>query len=253
MLLMVMVTTRAASAETPPEYTAPEVVAKVREAYERVKSVRGDISRIIEMQGRDPILLNGTFAAVKPGRMRIETTGTSPQITTSDSRLYRIFFPERNEGVYELVERMSPMERYVKGPGHMFGDIMSAIEEGFTFSITDYFNDTIILRAEPVEPSDIAFILLGIAPESWTVRAVEQFDLEGSVASQTRYMDYHSGDSWYFPATVVITIDTGRSIVTETTYYRNVSVNTPIENDIFKNPGDSDSTWESITPVTKEQ
>ena len=238
---------------SPPGFTVQKILANVATTYGRITSARGEITRIVEMQGRDPLFLKGTFAVVKPDRMRIELRGESTQVSTCDSRMYRIYFPEKKRGVYEMTGPMNDLERYVKGPGHLFGDIMGVLRTGYDLTAADPVDDMIVLKAVPIVPSDIGYILVGISPESWTIRAVEQFDTKERVVSQSRYMAFHAvGDTLFFPSTVVVTVDTGGSIAVETTYFRKIKLNVPIDNGLFKNPGDRDIDWESITPIAKQ-
>jgi len=242
-----------ADARLPTDFTVQEILANVETTYQRITSARGEITRIIEMRGRDPFILKGTFAVVKPDRMRIELRGESSQVTTCDSRMYRIYFPEKNRGVYEMTGPMHDLERYVKGPGHVFGDIMGVLRTGYDLTVADPIDEMLVLKAAPIEPSDIGYILVGISPETWTVRVVEQFDTKERVVSQSRYLAFHAaGNTLFFPSTVVVTVDTGGSIAVETTYFKKIELNVPIDNGLFKNPGDRDTDWESITPVSKQ-
>ncbi|MFC1693769.1 hypothetical protein ACFL1R_09720 [Candidatus Latescibacterota bacterium] len=136
------------------------------------------------------------------------------------------------------------MERYVLGPGPFFGNILPVMEKEYSFSVIDMFEGKLILKATPLNADGINYILIGIDPEVWIIRAVELFDAQNNLLKQTNYLEFLSyGDSLFFPITVkTLSITNGR-VTEETILLSNVRINVTFGESDFQIPGNDNAEW----------
>jgi len=231
-------------AQEKPGYTAGEVIALVNKTYRRVFSARGRITRITDYGEGKPRRLDGRFLIRKPAKMLIELAGDTHQFMSFDGSRYRLYFPKENTGYFTDARSLSKSERYVLGPGPFFGNIFSILDEGYTFKVIDFYEGNLIVKAVPGNPGVFKYILIGVAPETWTIRGVEHFDGKGVLVSQTRYLAFTSvGDSVFFPTTVETATLLAKHVTVETTYLTRVRLNVPIGDELFLVPDNETTLW----------
>ena len=225
---------------------AERVIARVDETYSHVRSARGRIARATSFSGTEQ-RYEGRFAAEKPERLLVEFVGDEEQVVVCDGQKFRAYFPGPNQGLYQTMESLSPMERFVLGPGPFFGNLLPLLQDGYVFDIAETVGGNHILRATPVRPAHFNFILLAIDPETWTIRAVEHFDRANQLMSQTRFLEFESiGDSLFLPTLVQSSTVTEDGIVTETTRLSRLLLNTSLDATVFRTPGDEHTEWSQM-------
>jgi len=235
--------TAPAHAESP-AYRPDDVIARVHETYDRVYSASGLITRIIEVDDKEPDILNGRFAIKKPDHMLVEFMGKLRYFNGYDGITFRVYFPEENRGYYQETNRMKSLEKFVLGPGPYFGNMLKLADSGFTFEITDHYQGNLVLKATPGNPLKIAYILFGIDPKSWTIGVVEYFDKNNELVSQTRFNSFRTfGNNLFIPTSVTTTTLEGGGLVVEKTLLTRVELNIPIEEEVFRIPSDNRTEW----------
>lgn len=233
-----------AGATEPAGINAEDVIENVNKTYNRVFSASGIITRFLESGNDDAKFFSGSFAIQKPDRKIVRFEKDTPQYTGYDGKTYRIFFPEDNKGYYTDTRDLSDLEKYVLGPGPIFGNILKLMERGFTFRITDFYEGNIIILATPVNPQQYNYILIGIAPETWTIRAVEYFDKQNVLVNQTLFPAYiNVGDSLFIPSTTTTTTVMSKIVTVETTQLTRVQLNIPLDNEEFIIPSNNATEW----------
>jgi len=235
-----------APAREKPGYTAEEIIALVNKTYRRVFSASGRITRITDYGEGKPRRLDGRFLIRRPEKMLIELAGDTHQYMSFDGSRYRLYFPKDNTGYFTDTRNLSKSERYVLGPGPFFGNIFSILDEGYTFEVVDFYEGNLVVRATPGNPSIFKYILIGVAPGTWTIRAVEHFDGKDVLVNQTRYLAFTNvGDSLFFPTTVETATLLAKHVTVETTYLTRVRLNVPIEDDLFLIPDNETTLWKA--------
>ena len=228
----------------PSDYNTEDVIAHVNEMYGKVHSARGRITRIIEAGDNNTKRYIGRFAIRKPDRLLVEFTGDVRQFMGYDGKTFRIYFPDENRGFYTETGKLSSLERFVLGPGPFFGNILQIMSDGFKLEVADFFEGNLILKASPEQPLYLNLVLLGISPDTWTIRAVEHFDRENNLVSQTRFLSFKSlGDSLFFPTTVETSTVVKDNVMLETTLLTRVQLNIPLEDDVFRIPDNDETVW----------
>ena len=125
-----------------------------------------------------------------------------------------------------------------------FGNIFQILTIDYKFELTDYFEGNLIIKATPEKQNIFNYILIGVAPGTWTIRAVEHFDRNNELISQTRYLTFASvGDSLYFPTTVETLTRLTKQVMVESTYLRQVQLNVNIGDNFFLIPDNNDTIW----------
>jgi len=226
------------------DFSPDEVMGFVKKTYGKVFSARGVITRIIEYGGGETERSDGVFAASRPDRMLIEFKGDLHQFMGFDGDFFRIYFPGENRGFYTDAAELGIPERFVLGPGPFFGNILDIVDSSFKLEVADFYEGKIVLKAIPGNPAQFSSILIGVAPETWTIRAVEHYDMQNKLVSQTRYMAFKTvGDSLFFPTTVETSTLLKNGVMVETTYISEVMLNVLIDDEFFDIPGNDDTDW----------
>jgi len=232
------------TAQTTPDMTPDELIARVKETYAGLVSARGSITRIIEYDDAEPERDEGTITVLGPDKLRIDFKGDMPRSIISDGEIFRIFFPGENRGYYTELANCTAGERFILGPGPYKGNILDGMGPEFTYSIADNYMGNIILRADAIESGTFSYILIGIAPETWTIRGVEYFDRNGDLVRQIRFLEFASVDgSFFFPTQAVTSQQVSNNITVETIYITDARLNVPIEEKLFDKPGDGATEW----------
>ena len=228
----------------PLEYTSEEVIARVNKTYQRVHSASGRITRTIEYDGNEPQSFNGRFAIQKPDRLLVVFIGDVHQFMGYDGKTLRIYFPEENRGFYTETQKLTPLERFVVGPGPYFGNILQIMEEGFSFKVADMVAGNLILKAIPLKPFQFNFILIAVDPKTWTIRAVENFDRKNKLVNQTRFLEFKTiSDSLFFPVKVKTSNVFEEGFMAETMHLTRVQLNVSLDTDAFRIPFNDDTEW----------
>jgi len=232
-------------------YNTNEVISKVMETYSRVYSAGGRITKTFEANGiRQNI--KGRFAVVRPGRLYVEYIGEGRQVTVNDGETLRVYYPDENRGLYQYTSKMNPLESFLLGPEPFFGNILQLMGDKFKIELADMVSGNLILKAQPVTPLQFNFILVAVDPKTWTIQAVENFDRNNKLVSQTRYLEFKSdGDSLYFPSKTRTSTVSGENLLIETLELSRVQINVDFDDKRFNNPGNSDTEW--IVMNDKEQ
>ena len=225
------------------DYDPSKVISRVMETYSRVYSARGRITRTVEAGGEN-LSFSGRFAVKRPDRLLVEFVGDDHQLTVNDGKTFRVYFPKENQGLYSNINELSPPERFLMGPEPFFGNILLLMEKGFTFEAADMVEGNLILKAAPLKPLQFNFILIAIDPETWTIHAVENFNRQNQLVSQTRFLEFKTlGDSLFFPVTVKTSTILGENVMIETTHLTRVQLNVMFDEDMFRIPDNEDTEW----------
>lgn len=223
---------------------AEEIIARVNAVYDGVESATGSIVRIIDYGEGEPGRSEGRFMVGKPDRLKIEFGGAAVRTIMYDGSMYRLYFPKENRGYLTETSGLTAQERYVLGAGLYFGNAFRGLSEGYRFSVADTFEGNIIVKAAPDTPQTFEYILIGVAPETWTVRGIEYFDGEGRVISQTRYLEFARKDGGlFFPVKIETSAQLPGGIMVETIMLSRVEINAPLDERAFARPGDDETSW----------
>ena len=221
-----------------------DIIAHVNAVYDGVESASGSIVRIIDYGEGEPGRSEGRFIAGKPDRLKIEFGGAVARTILYDGSMYRLYFPKDNRGYITETSGLTAQERYVLGAGLYFGNAFRGLSEGYRFSVVDTFEGNIIVKATPDTPQTFAYVLVGVSPETWTVRGIEYFDGEGRVISQTRYLEFARKDSGlFFPIKIETSAQLPGGIMVETIMLSRVEINAPLDERAFARPGDDATSW----------
>lgn len=235
-----------ANAQTDPGYTTEDIMKHINETYAKTISAKGKISRVTDFGEGEPDRFDGTFVIQKPFFLHIALDGASPRTSVFDGTYYRLFFPSENRGYYTEASNLTAGQRFVLGAGPYFGNIFDGMADTFTFKAVDLFEGNIIVKATPIGQSPYRYVLIGISPDTWTIRIVEYFDDAGEVVRQIRYLTFKSAEGGvYFPTTVETSMILASHVMTETLYLTDVVLNGRISDSEFAVPGDKDTHWAS--------
>lgn len=232
-----------------PGYNLQEIVADVNRTYARVNSARGRIDRTVKLAEEVADSLQGRFAVEKPDHLLVEFVGGKRQVVGCDGKSFRVYFPDQNRGIYRNVEDLSSLERFVLGPTPFFGNILALMKEGFTLAVADTVKGNIIIKAVPERPLQFNFVLVAIAPQTWTIQAIEHFGRNNQLVSQTRFLEFTTiGDTLFFPTVVETSTLSDRGIVTETTRLSRVQLNVALRAEDFLISDNPETKW-SLIPL----
>ncbi|MCE5249527.1 hypothetical protein LLG96_04825 [bacterium] len=235
------------------DYNTTDVITHVMQTYSRVFSARGRITRSFE-SGGEKQSYSGTFAVRKPDHILVEFVGDNHQYVGFDGTTFRLFFPAENKGIYKEAGSMNELERFITGPEPLFGNILSLINDAFSVKLADMVQGNLILKASPKKPLLFNFVLIAVDPKTWTVRAVEHFDRENKLVSQTKFLEFKSiGDSLFFPTKIATSSVSNENLYVESTELSRVQLNVIIEDEVFRIPGKSDTNWILESTLEKNQ
>ena len=231
------------------DYTTEDVLTQVMETYARVQSAAGRIVKTFEA-GDTKNTVNGRFAAARPGRLYLEYTGEDRQITVNDGETLYTYSPDQNRGLFKRTSELNPLETFVMGPEPLFGNMFRLLDDTFDIELADMVSGNLIMKATPHRALQVNFILVAVDPETWTIRAVENFDRNNTLISQTKYLEFRSvGDSLYFPSKTSTSTIMGDDILLETLKFSRIQLNVDFNGEWFVKPGDGDTEWISMDAV----
>lgn len=215
-------------------YEATAVIDSVQRSYGRISSVRGRIHRSVEI-GDEVQTHQGRFAARLPDHLYVEFVGEDAQIHLYDGDSLHVYWPGEKQGIRRSVDSLTSIERNVLGPAPFVGDPLSALSSGFAIEIADTTGGNLILKLVPETLTLHNFILVAVHPGTWTVRAIEFFDRNDALVSQTRFLQFAAvGDSLRLPRETVTSTVTHSGLLRETTRFSRVEMNVPLDEDVFR-------------------
>ena len=220
-----------------------QVIERVGQTYARVYSARGRIDKTLSFAGTEQNFY-GRFAVKKPDSLLVELIGDIHQFSAYDGKTFRAYFPDQNEGIFYHIDDPNSMDHLAAGPTPFFGNLLPLMEQHFAFEVADTLGGNLILKAVPEKPLLFNVILIAIDPSTWTIRAVEHFDRNNQLVSQTRFLEFATlDDSLFFPTTVETSTVTENGILSETTRLSRVQLNAMIPADSFRIPDNDDTRW----------
>jgi len=227
-------------------HSVESVVDSVNRTYARVTSARGRISRTVEA-GELVERFEGRFAARRPDHLFVELAGEDTQVLTYDGEYLHVYFPLQKRGLRRAAADLNPLERLTVGPAPFFGNVLPLLERGFSCDVADTVGGDLILKAIPDTPVLFNFILVAVDPSTWTVRAVEHFDRDNALVSQTRFLEFEAaGDSLFIPVeTVSASLGKG-GLFQETTRLSRVELNVSIADEVFAVRAGEGVVWEEL-------
>jgi outer membrane lipoprotein-sorting protein len=232
-----------------PDHDLQQITAEVNRTYARVTSARGRIERTVKVVDGEADTLRGRFAVEKPDRLLVELVGGNRQVVGCDGETFRVYFPDQDRGIYRKVADLTSLERFVLGPTPFFGNILALTEDGFSLAVADTVAGNVIIKAVPERPFQFSFVLVAIDPRTWTVRAVEHFDRNNQLVSQTRFQEFEvTGDTLFFPTLVETATVSDRGIVDETTRLSRVQLNVALQGEDLSMPDSPQTVW-SLLPL----
>ena len=232
-----------------PDHDLQQITAEVNRTYARVTSARGRIERTVKVADGVADTLRGRFAVEKPDRLLVDLVGENRQVVGYDGETFRVYFPDQDRGIYRKVVDLTSLERLVTGPTPFFGNMLALIEDGFSLAVADTAAGNVIVKAVPERPLLFNFVLMAIDPRTWTIGAVEHFDRNNQLVSQTRFHEYQvTEDTLFFPTLVETATVSDRGIVDETTRLSRVELNVALQGEDLSMPDSPETVW-SLMPL----
>lgn len=216
-----------------PNLDVTAVIERVNSVYGDRDTIQGHFERISQLEKHEETV-RGRFFYRRPALVRIDNLEPSEQSLISDGKELWFFNPMK--GVVARKE-FSPTE----------GQVMSAGIEGiaqhnpFQLLADDYrceriddFDGHFVVSCSPFGESQmISSVLVKVNPQNWAVSAYEVFDKNGSLVTQTKFLDMRRVDAFWFPARTETRVSLGEGLAQETVTYSRVRINKPIDDGLF--------------------
>ncbi len=215
---------------------AENVIKKVNSTYAGFEKASGRIQRTIS-QASPQEGGEGSPSPEAEGKMQISKGSF---FVNWQEELLRIEYFEPIERVMLINSSgtwlLNPAEKtaqVLKSPG-VSGASMNTLlsmnpfdnlKSGFTIKRIEDFDNSIIIEARPVKPKKLSRILVKVDPKTWLAKALELFDLNGELLSQTNYENVREFKSLFFPTEFVTRFRIAEKLVIERTRLGRLKLN----------------------------
>lgn len=216
-----------------PSLDVAAIIEKVDSVYGDRETVQGHFERSNQLEKHKEVV-RGRFFYHRPARVRIDNLEPSEQSLISDGKEFWFFNPTKGVTARKA---FSPTEGQVMSAG--IGGIaqhnpFQLLVDGYRCERIDDFDGHIVVSCSPPgESQTISSVLVKVNPQNWTVSAYEVFDKNGSLVSQTKFLDMRWVDAFWFPARAETRVSLGEGLAQETVTYSRVRINEPIDDGLF--------------------
>jgi outer membrane lipoprotein-sorting protein len=216
-----------------PSLDVTAIIEKIDSVYGDRETVQGHFERSNQL-GKHKEVVRGRFFYRRPALVRIDNLEPSEQSLISDGKELWFFNP-----IKEVAARkaFSPTEGQVMSAGiegiaqH---NPFQLLADGYHCERIDDFDGHLVVSCSPPGGSQtISSVLVKVNPQNWTVSAYEVFDKNGSLVSQTKFLDMRRVDAFWFPARTETRVSLGEGLAQETVTYSRVRINEPIDDGLF--------------------
>ena len=223
----------AAEARMQPSLDVTAIIEKVDSVYGDRETVQGHFERSNQL-GEHKEVVRGRFFYRRPAMVRIDNLEPSEQSLISDGKELWFFNPAKGTAGRKA---FSPTEGQVMSAG------IAGIAQHNPFQlladvyrcerIDDFDGHIVVSCSPPGESQTISSVLVKVSPQHWTVSAYEVFDKNGSLVSQTKFLDMRQVDTFWFPARTETRVSLGEELAQETVTYSRIRINEPIDEGLF--------------------
>ena len=216
-----------------PSLDVAAIIEKVDSVYGDRETVQGHFERSNQL-GKHKEVVRGRFFYRRPALVRIDNLEPSEQSLISDGKELWFFNSAKGTAARKA---FSPTEGQVMSAGiegiaqH---NPFQLLADGYRCERTDDFDGHIVVSCSPPSGSEtISSVLVKVNPQNWTVSAYEIFDKNGSLVSQTKFLDMRRVDAFWFPVRTETRVSLGEGLAQEAVMYSRVRINEPIDDGLF--------------------
>ncbi len=223
----------AAEAHIQPSLDVTAIIERVNSVYGDRETIQGHFERSDQL-GEHKEVVRGRFFYRSPAMVRIDNLEPSEQSLISNGK--ELWFFNSTNGVAAR-KAFSPTEGQVMSvgiEGIAQHNPFQLLADGYRCERIDDFDGHIIVSCSPPVGSDmISRVVVKVSPQNWIVSAYEVFDKNGSLVSQTKFLDMKQVDTFWFPAQIETRVSIGEGLAQETVRYSRIRINEPIDDGLF--------------------
>lgn len=215
---------------------AGDVIEKVNLTYARFEKASGRIQRTTSQSTHPSLTTGGEATGEGGGKIQISKGSF---FVNWPERLLRIEYFEPIERVLLINSSgtwmLNPAEKtaqVIESPASGASmDILlslnpfSSLKDGFDMKRIEDHDDSIIIEAKPQKPLKLSRILVKVDPKTWTAQALELFNLNGELLSQTKYENFKSFKTLFFPTEFVTRLKTEETLIIERSKLSRIKLN----------------------------
>ena len=216
---------------------ADEIIARVNQQYESMESIRGRFRRESRV-GIQRESVVGDFVIKKPGRVYVHNLEPRDSYLISNGSVVWLYDKEAQEVIEVPITPLEGFPPALVEATTMFNfNPFPDMENGYSCRRIDDYEQHRIVACQPIGDGSgaISRVLVKVDPLRWLVVAVELFDPDGALFSQTRYENIvEAGDAQWFPLRSETRLIADGQQVVEVVEYTRVRINDIPEDAFFE-------------------